>query len=537
MNSKFLLSILIGLFTLSGYAFVLALEEDEKVSLTGVIENVKEGDLEIIFDQTWLGEADEIAKVPVVDGAFSYAWSTDKNEWIMLRYNGMVSRLYVEPGNEIKLGFDGSDIDGTLKLSGKGAANNKYWRAFSKATYNNPNPSELKDKMLASSIDAWEIFLFDKRLEFDSFFKENQTEYAISYDFEKYLKTASEYYYLRNLMAFPIEKANKSANQLVQRIPEIMLDVLKADNIQNEDAMIDENYREFITYLVRYKAVESNNFEKFEDRNAWLRLQQRVSEILLEGQPLQYALAERLWSHGQDANRSTARSIFRMMKLVNPESRYPEVVEAKIGEWMNQEDEKDPSKSKEEILAEIEQDREAMKANDGKFRMEDLDGKKVAIEDFVGKVVYLDVWASWCGPCIAQVPHAKKLKEKLTDEEKEQIVFLYISIDNHESRWKGAIEKHDIKGVHLRSPGGWDSEITKMMGIRSIPRFMLINKNGEIVQDTAPRPSDPGLYDALLALVAEDGPDIKPEKSKLKDEGEESGKKKKKKKKKKKSKS
>jgi len=195
-----------------------------------------------------------------------------------------------------------------------------------------------------------------------------------------------------------------------------------------------------------------------------------------------------------------------MMRLINPESGYAEIVEDKIGDWMNAEDEEGEKMSKDEILAEIEKDREKLKENDGKFRLADIEGNKVAIEDFIGKVIYLDVWASWCGPCIGQMPAAAALKEKFTPEEMEQIVFLYISIDDHETRWKGAIDKHKIKGKHLHSPGGWNSAVTQKFGIRSIPHFMLFNKNGELVNEKAKRPSDATLYDDIMALIGETGP-------------------------------
>jgi len=317
-------------------------------------------------------------------------------------------------------------------------------------------------------------------------------------------------------MAYPIERAQVSANKLVQRIPEIMFDVMDEETVLNSSAIIDPNYRSFLNYFIRYKAVEENAFNKFEDKTQWLRLQQRAAEKYLDTEPLQYALANLLMDHGTKAKRSTTRNIFKTMRYVDPESGYHNIVEQEIGEWMAKEEAEGEKMTKEEILAEIEKDREKLKEADGKFRLNDVEGNKIAIEDYIGKVVYVDVWASWCGPCI--------------------IVFMYISIDDHESRWKGAIEKHGIKGIHLHSPGGWNSAVTQKFSIRGIPRFMLFNKHGELVEQEAKRPSDETLYDDLLKLIAEPGPVISKEKTKDKKEekvGKEKIKKKKKKDKKK----
>jgi len=81
-------------------------------------------------------------------------------------------------------------------------------------------------------------------------------------------------------------------------------------------------------------------------------------------------------------------------------------------------------------------------------------------------------------------------------------------------------------GKDLHSPGGWNSAVTKKFGIRGIPRFLLFNKHGELVEEEAKRPSDETLYDDLLKLIGEPGPILSKEKKKDKKE-EKAGKEKK----------
>jgi len=513
------------------------LTAQNKATIFGTINNNTAEDIEFIIDKHYIGEGPAGDKMPILKEKFTYTFSTEQPIWVKIRYNKKATKIYIEPNDSIEISILDNNID-SLLLKGKGAANNKFWAAFEKEQFNVPDNNALKTKLKTSSIDAWEIFLFDKKRAFKKFFEENQTEYNISYNFEKYLKQSWNYYYLSNLMKYPIEKAQTSANSTVQRVPEIMFDVINEKEISNNEAIINPYYRSFLNYFVRYKAAEENSFNKFEDRTLWLRLKQRVSEKYFDQTPLQYVLADMLYDNGTEAKKSTTKNIFKTMRLVDPESGYHQIVEEKIGEWLANEDSNEPKLTKEEILAEIEADREEMKANDGKFRLPDLEGNMVAIEDYVGKVIYLDVWASWCGPCIKQMPAAKALKEKLTPEQKEQIVFMYISIDDHESRWKGAIEKHNIKGVHLRSPGGWNSEVTKKFAIRGIPRFILIDKFGKVVALEAKRPSDETLYDELVEMINTVGPEIsKPSKKDNKNEkSDKTSPKKKNKKKKKKSK-
>ena len=125
-----------------------------------------------------------------------------------------------------------------------------------------------------------------------------------------------------------------------------------------------------------------------------------------------------------------------------------------------------------------------------KFAFTNLNGQAVSLDEFKGKVVYVDVWASWCGPCRAEFPFSKQLHDRLTDKQKKDIVFLYLSIDEKEETWKNA-----LKTLQLFGEQGWSPRAAQYYGIPSIPRYMLINKKGDIVDPNAKRPSS---GDAIL---------------------------------------
>ncbi len=124
-------------------------------------------------------------------------------------------------------------------------------------------------------------------------------------------------------------------------------------------------------------------------------------------------------------------------------------------------------------------------------------GGKTSLDAFKGKYVYIDVWATWCKPCLVQIPFLKKLEEKYA---RKKIEFVSISTDNAAtagswdnalSKWKKMVKDKSLSGVQLYA--GKDTKFMEDYQVYGIPRFILIDPNGNIVEANAPRPSDPNL--------------------------------------------
>lgn len=132
------------------------------------------------------------------------------------------------------------------------------------------------------------------------------------------------------------------------------------------------------------------------------------------------------------------------------------------------------------------------------FKYEDKNGKMVSFSDFKGKVVLVDTWATWCGPCKVEIPHLKKLEKEM---ESKDVAIVSISVDEEKDKekWKQMIQDENLGGVQLFAKG-W-SEITKYYKITGIPRFMVFDKQGKIVTVDAPRPSSPELKTLLEKYI------------------------------------
>ena len=123
---------------------------------------------------------------------------------------------------------------------------------------------------------------------------------------------------------------------------------------------------------------------------------------------------------------------------------------------------------------------------------ENYAGGTTSLDDLKGKYVYIDVWATWCGPCKAEIPFLKEVEEKYHGK---NIEFVSISIDrarDHE-KWKAMVADKELKGIQLFADNDWNSKFVKDYLIQGIPRFILIDTEGNIINANAPRPSSPEL--------------------------------------------
>ncbi|MEM9524979.1 MAG: TlpA disulfide reductase family protein [Bacteroidota bacterium] len=131
------------------------------------------------------------------------------------------------------------------------------------------------------------------------------------------------------------------------------------------------------------------------------------------------------------------------------------------------------------------------------FDYENYVGGNTKLEDLRGKYVYVDVWATWCGPCIREIP---SLKEKEEQYHNANVEFVSLSIDDpeDEEKWRGMIKDRDLGGTQLIADNAWESQFPKDYQINGIPRFILIDPKGHIVSADAPRPSSED-FDELFA--------------------------------------
>ncbi|MBL1408252.1 TlpA family protein disulfide reductase [Sphingobacterium faecale] len=121
--------------------------------------------------------------------------------------------------------------------------------------------------------------------------------------------------------------------------------------------------------------------------------------------------------------------------------------------------------------------------------LQDTAGTRFTFEDWRGKYIYIDLWATWCGPCIAEIPHLKALEH---DYQGKNILFVSVSMDRDKDKqkWVDFVREENLSGIQVWLDAENNKQITEAFNILQIPRFVLLDDEGRIIDPNAPRPSD-----------------------------------------------
>ena len=135
----------------------------------------------------------------------------------------------------------------------------------------------------------------------------------------------------------------------------------------------------------------------------------------------------------------------------------------------------------------------------------DLKGGATILDSVIaqnrGKVIYVDFWASWCGPCRAQMPDAQKLRERYRGKD---VAFVYLALNDVQERWLEAVRKEHLNDTScqnyiITSPKR--ARFIEEHRIHGIPRFMLFDRQGRLVDNDAPRPMSPNVVSVIDELL------------------------------------
>ena len=354
--------------------------------------------------------------------------------------------MYLAPGYRLDISLDGKEFDETLKYSGIGEKPNNFNASYFLFNEKNAIDSETYKKM-----ENQEYFDYELKTHASLMKLLNESEI----ENEKFLENQADkfrFQMLNNLITKLGEDyfAGKTKGIITQYLDS------EIDKIDFKDSVLfasNNDYRYFLSsYFVAgltsgdLKTLELYNEELLEmqKKSIVTTLKRGISFYNMEKLDLYYQTYVKLAANDKDINRI--------------KGKYERIKTLKKGS---------PSPS---------------------FNYPDSSGKNISLESLKGKLVYVDVWATWCGPCKAQIPFLKQLEEKYREED---IAFVSLSIDQLKniSKWKDMIVDKELEGIQIIADKAWRSKFVTDYVIEGIPRFILIDKDGNLMDPMAPRPA------------------------------------------------
>jgi len=262
-------------------------------------------------------------------------------------------------------------------------------------------------------------------------------------------------------------------------------DVYTQYPLNNKDLLISSFWTEYAEYFMTYKiflSKEDFNLESYIEiyENGTLHsLVINGSNKYLTGKFLGFFQATYIYSASiQDKFEKDLISLFEQFKKDYPKNEYSKYIKPNIDKIIDFHNKVELDNN--ENISFIE-------------NFENINTLEEAIKSMRGKKIYIDVWATWCGPCQEEFKHTEILKQILKDKDKD-IQILYISIDREmdDVRWRNLIKYYNLEGKHIRTNENFKQELYRKYnasGTIAIPWYILIDEEGNILQKHAKKPS------------------------------------------------
>ncbi len=396
-------------------------------------------------------------------GAFNFEITLNKPVWVKLHSAKNNQVFYLQPGSNVQIDFDADKFWASMKIIGQPDPVNQY--LINQQTLFYGHRCNNISFRYESSVPEYFEALVDLQTKlsnnFDKFVADYGKKYRHFSDTEK-LRLKYQMAALKLQYGSFVDYDAKLSD--VERIEYF-------DFLNDIDLNLPENEQlhEFFTfaslYVDRKADVESRNIDSRISGNAGyihyvfeLITTEFKSHLLLE-----YLYYEKLYDflmyYGCENLESYYNEFMKMSKSI--EKKY--VLQNLWDRWLNIA----PGK-----VAPV-------------FSGTDVNGKVRDITEFSGQLLVVDVWASWCGPCVREIPHFEALKKKYA---REPVSFLSVSVDDNMNEWLSAIDNYKLSGNQWYA-AGWNNDLCKFYQINSIPRFILIDDNGNIINANASPPS------------------------------------------------
>ena len=383
------------------------------------------------------------------DGCTTFALKGSDMAFFRIFHGQESLLLYMEEGDNAALSFEGHDLKGTYVFEGEKAPAVKYLNTVSLVA--------LPDQDYALPFDEYKTRLDAKAADAVKLLKANGLSSAG--DFEENEEDRIRYSYAAPLIMYPMAHRIMTGNMDFQP-GEDYYDVIESYVVEDERLACLDEYRAFVAEAMHVLDPEGRGMTSVYPKTvAQMKYAaDRLSDPVVKEIILHHIAAAYVDNFG-------VKDISEMENIYHTYVRDTLLTSSfakKYERWdLSRPGKRSPG-----------------------FRAPDVDGKVHTLADFRGKYVYIDMWATWCGPCKREMPYLKALEEEFKDAE---IVFVGLSVDKDKAAWENMVRQGELTGVQLYL--GTGSRFQEGYRVEAIPRFILLDKEGVIISNDMSRPS------------------------------------------------
>ena len=400
------------------------------------------------------------------DGSFSDTLFVNKNDYYSMRIGRESTPVYLRKGATLKLMIDIKQFDESLTYLGSIAPENNYLAA----KYLVSEQEMAFDKVY---ILSQEKFILEVNKIYKNYTDLLNASQGISEEFKQKEYKEIEYAHINNIENYE-QYYQYLTKDLDFKAEETLYKDYKDFNFYDTEAYETSNaYKRLLeTHYQRIAQNEANNNGK----DLTLTFLETINNSFSDGSVKEQLMFNYL-RYGMKANEAL-ESVYKLYKSSSQNS-----------------DNLSKVASSYKVLTKLTPGKASPK-----FIYENFIGGMTGLEDLAGKIVYIDVWATWCGPCLREIPALKSLEN---DYHNKNIAFVSLSIDEKKDyqKWRTIIADKELTGIQLMADNNWNSSFVTSYGIKGIPRFILIDAAGNIINSDAPRPSNPEIRSVLDELL------------------------------------
>lgn len=368
--------------------------------------------------------------------------------------------VYLQNGDNMTISFDANDFDNTFKVSGGNEKAVEY--------LNRIQLVGLPNEAYAQPWDQFKKTVTDKMASMKRLLKVRK--FAADDKFQKMEEGRITYFYANALLMYPV-----SHLYLTQDTTMVLGDDYYAairEYVKEDEDLADiDEYRNFM--------IETSHIFDENGKNIRQMYPKVIAEMNyigehMESEKVREALIHFLaftYVEGNGTDNITDLQNLYYSYVTSP--RLNDIFKKACAKW----------------------DKAAVGRPSPIFKGVDINGKEMSLRDFRGKYIYIDMWATWCGPCQKELPYLTKLEEKYKGR---NIVFVGLSIDQDKAKWEARVKSGALGGTQLYIGKG--TKFQSDYRISGIPRFILLDPNGRIVNPDMSRPSSEDTEQILNSL-------------------------------------